>query len=228
MSLTSDFVNEIERKILKGELKRGEKLPTLRALSQEYNVSRSVVNAGIVELQNKGYLVTVPRRYIVVTDWEKEGTLAVLQGLFENGLMTGEYVADILDGRRTVELSAVRASAVKRNDDDISEISKIIEEERKDCTIAQRVKLDVAFHHAIAKASHNFVYSILLKSFENIYVALVTHFYENNYDREYVYDTHEQIFEAIKNKNADGAEKYLAELLSQGEYIVKTTMNKEG
>lgn len=152
----------------------------------------------------------------------------MLQGLFENGLMTGGYVADMLDGRRTVELAAVRAAAIHRTDDDLLEIAKIIAEEKKDCTIPQRVKFDVAFHHTLAKASHNFVYSILLKSFENIYVALVTHFYENNYDREYVYDTHEQIFEAIKNKNADDAEKYLAELLSQGEYIVKTTMNKEG
>lgn len=228
MSLTSDFVNEMERRILKGEWKCSEKIPALRVLAEEFNVSRSVVNAGIVELQNKGYLVTVPRRHIEVTDWKKEGTLAVLEGLFENGLMTGGYVADMLDGRRTVELAAVRAAATHRTDDDLLEIAQIIAEEKKDCTIPQRVKLDVAFHHTLAKASHNFVYSILLKSFENVVTSLVTKFYENNFDREYVYSTHDKIYAAIKNKNADDAERFLSELLSQGEYIVKEITNKEG
>lgn len=227
MSLTTDFVNEMERKILKGEWKSGDAIPTLRTLAEEFNVSRSVVNAGIVELQNKGYLVTVPRKRTVVTDWKKEGTLAVLEGLFENGLMTTEYVSDILDGRRTVEIAAVRAAASVRTDDDLKEISGIIEKEYDDRTIEERIELDVAFHHALAKASHNFVYSILLKSFEKVVVSLVSRFYENNFDREYVYSTHRKIFDDIKSKNADSAEYHLAELLSQGEYIVKSTLNKE-
>lgn len=227
MSLTSDFVDQTERKILKGEWKIGETIPPLRSLAEEFNVSRSVVNAAIVELQNKGYLKTVPRKRTVVADWTKEGTLAVMDGLFKNGLMSSEYVADILDGRRTVELAAVKDASKNRNDADLAELKNIIDKEYSDCTVGQRVNLDVAFHHAIAKASHNFVYSIVLKSFEKVVVSLVSKFYENNFDREYVYSTHEKIYDAIKSQNAIDAEKHLAELLSQGEYIVKTTMCKE-
>lgn len=228
MSLTDDFVNEMERRILEGEWKKGEAIPTLRTLAEEFNVSRSVVNAGIVELQNKGYLVTVPRKRTVVTDWRKEGTLAVLDGLFENGLMSLEYVSDILDGRRIVEIAAVRSAAEKRNDEDLCELWKIIEEEcDESVAISRRIELDVAFHHTLAKASHNFVYSILLKSFEKVVISLVSKFYEADFDREYVYSMHRSIFNDIKLKKVDCAEKDLAELLAQGESIVKSAITNK-
>ena len=55
-SLKELFVEEIESKILSGELAIGEKLPSERELAASMQVSRAVINAGIIELEQKGFL----------------------------------------------------------------------------------------------------------------------------------------------------------------------------
>lgn len=72
-SLTEQFVKEIERRILTGEWEIGMKIPSSRELAEEFLVSRSVINAGIAQLCQNGYLRTLPRKYIYVSDWRKMG-----------------------------------------------------------------------------------------------------------------------------------------------------------
>ena len=60
-SLKDLFVKELENKILSGELKVGDKLPSERELASSMQVSRAVVNAGIAELEQKGFLIIKPR-----------------------------------------------------------------------------------------------------------------------------------------------------------------------
>ena len=55
-SLKDLFVKELENKILSGELKVGDKLPSERELASSMQVSRAVVNAGIAELEQKVFL----------------------------------------------------------------------------------------------------------------------------------------------------------------------------
>ena len=54
------FVTEIESMILSGELSIGEKLPPERELAQQMQISRSVVNDGIADLAQRGFLTIVP------------------------------------------------------------------------------------------------------------------------------------------------------------------------
>ena len=54
------FVQQLEDLILSGKLKIGEKLPTERQLAESMQVSRSVVNNGLSDLEKKGFLVGFP------------------------------------------------------------------------------------------------------------------------------------------------------------------------
>lgn len=49
------FVQQLEDLILSGKLKIGEKLPTERQLAESMQVSRSVVNNGLSDLEKKGF-----------------------------------------------------------------------------------------------------------------------------------------------------------------------------
>lgn len=219
MSLTEEFVRQLERKILTGEWKVGDSIPTLRTLSRDFSVSRSVVNAGIVELRNKGYIITVPRKGSIVADWKRDGTFAVLQGLVDNELYDLNFVSNVLDSRMTIECAAVTAAANNRTAVDLSHIEEAIAAETRAVTIDERAEADIAFHHAVAAASHNIVYVILLKSFEQMVRKLVTEFYQKNYDRSFVYTYHGKIYDAIKNGDA-AARDYMRTLLKQGEDVV--------
>lgn len=61
-SMKELFIKEIEALILSGQLKVGEKLPTERELADEMKISRTIVNLGLSELKNKGFIEIVPRK----------------------------------------------------------------------------------------------------------------------------------------------------------------------
>lgn len=226
MSLTDSFVKDMERRILTGEWSYGDKIPSLRELAAFYGVSRSVINAGIVELQNKGYLLTVPRRRTVVSDWKRQGTLAVMNGLIDNELYNYEIISNLLESRMTIERASAVDAAERRTDEDLYYLKEVLSEEARAVTIDERVQADVKFHHTVAVASHNIVYPLMLKSFEKIAVKLVTAFYQNNLDREFVYSRHNVIYNAIAEKNGFKAEEAMITLLKQGEEIIKRLYRK--
>ena len=52
-SLRDLFVKTIQDAIISGELQIGEVLPTEREFAEQMNISRSVVNSGLNELQSR-------------------------------------------------------------------------------------------------------------------------------------------------------------------------------
>ena len=85
-SLKELFVEQLENKILSGELPIGAKLPSERELATSMQVSRAVVNAGIAELEQKGFLVIRPRIGTFVEDYRKYGTLDTLVSIMKYNL----------------------------------------------------------------------------------------------------------------------------------------------
>lgn len=221
ISLTKQFVKEMERRILTGELKIGEKLPSLRALADEFHVSRSVVNAGIVELCNNGYLVTIPRRYVCVSDWRKTGNFALLNGLMENDLCDPDFFEDLLDGRMTIEKAIAGKAALARTEQDLIDIKAIINKEKECQTAKERAEADKEFHHAVAVASHNLVYTVILNSFHTVEDKWIQEFYEREIDQQFVIEMHEKLYEAVKNGNPSAAEESMEILLAHGESELK-------
>lgn len=217
ISLTKQFVKEMERRILTGELEIGSKLPSLRTLADEFHVSRSVVNAGIVELCNNGYLTTLPRRYVCVSDWRKTGNFAMLKGMMENELCDVHFFEDLLEGRMTIEKAIAKKAAIARTEQDIEEIKNIIAKEKMCQTSEEQAEADKEFHHAQAVASHNAVYTVILNSFHTLEDKWIQEFYEKEIDRKFVIGMHEKLYEAIKSGNTDKAEKYMETLLTHGE-----------
>ena len=73
LSVRESFVRQLENKIISGKLKPGDKLPPAKELCSLMGVSLTVVNAGMSELANKGFIETVPRRGSYVADYKKKG-----------------------------------------------------------------------------------------------------------------------------------------------------------
>ena len=77
-SLTDLFIKELQRMILSGELKIGDKLPTERELSENMKVSRAVVNGGLNQLAEMGFIRIAPRKGAYVNDYIESGNMEVL------------------------------------------------------------------------------------------------------------------------------------------------------
>ena len=102
-SLTSQVIETLKRAVLSGEYQPGDRLPTLREMSELYNVSRSVINAAVVDLESNGYIRIVPTKWIEVADWKAEGNLSILSDLVRFGLLDTKQLDDLLQARRLAD-----------------------------------------------------------------------------------------------------------------------------
>lgn len=237
-SLTDIFVKQVEDKILSGEWPVGSRLPTARELADLFHISRSVINAGMVELQARGFIRIVPRKWTEVIDYHKEGTLKVLESIMEydRSKIDEKLFLSVLQARMLVEIQCAYLAAMNRTQEDIDRIQKILDNEAAyskeqrginaeslmpDQNISELARNDFSFHHSIAAASSNAVYPLILKSFEPMSIMFTKQFYQNENILQVVSGYHVGIFEAIKKRDGKKAKELMEELLTHGENIIK-------
>ncbi|MFZ7134641.1 MAG: GntR family transcriptional regulator [Eubacteriales bacterium] len=61
MQLYKEIVNDIKEKILLGELKQGDKLPSENEMQDIYNASKTTINKSLMILANENLINTVPK-----------------------------------------------------------------------------------------------------------------------------------------------------------------------
>ena len=216
------FIREIERRIISGELKRGDMLPPERELVSELNMSRTVVHTGLAQLSALGFITTRPRKGYVVTDYRTEGSMAVFESIMHyNG---GQIAPDLLDGlmqsRRLIEIETAMLAAVNRTAGDISRLESIVREE-DEAGAALRPELDFSFHHRVAVASGNPIYPLILKSFEPIQKRLIETFYMEIPDPAEIVRNHKKLINAIKSGDTEKSAAIMTEILEHGEIVLR-------
>ena len=83
-SLKDLFVQQLQGMILSDELPMGTQLPPERELAQQMQVSRAVVNGGLAELAQQGFLEVRPRQGTFVADYRRKGNLSTLIAIMED------------------------------------------------------------------------------------------------------------------------------------------------
>ncbi len=217
------FISQIEHNILSGKWKAGDKLPTERELVEMYGASRTVVNAALAELAQKGFLRINPRQWTQVADYKKDGTLAVIFSLMMHNKddVDFELVQSVLDARLLVETECARLAAINRTDKDIERIESICKKETTTKTLEEKVHMDYSFHKAISEASKNLVYHLMINTFEPFAKAYLEMFYKKLDDPQPVNELHIQILNSIKKGDSKEAERLVKELLLHGERVLK-------
>lgn len=173
-SLTELFIGELQQKILSGELKIGQRLPTERELSESMKVSRAVVNGGLNQLADMGFIRIAPRKGAFVNDYIAKGDIKVLMAIMEyNGWrFTPEYLEPMLQIRTSTEPHFMELAAQNPDSPYLAEIPQIIAE-LKDAPSYQRAgELIFQFYHTAALTSGNIIIPLLLKTFMPVYQSM--------------------------------------------------------
>ncbi len=228
-SLKDVFVSRFEELILSGKISIGETLPSERELAARLKVSRPVVHEGLIELSLRGLVSIRPRSGTVVNDFRKEGAIPLLLSLLNyHGTLDPKIQQDILEMRLLFENEMVRLSAQNRNDDHLRQLDEIIRQEENADTsqYAEVARMDYKFHQIIAVASGNFIYSLLLNSFREIYLHLSTLFFSDPAVCPMVFDTHKKIVEAVRQQNEDEAVRLMTRLLNHGAEHLEMAIRK--
>ena len=112
-SLKELFVQQLQDRILSGDLPMGTKLPPVRELCQQMRVSRAVVNSGVTELARQGFLEIRPRQGTYVADYRRNGNLDTLVAIMhDNGEILGkDEIRSILEVRDALDKLAAEDQA---------------------------------------------------------------------------------------------------------------------
>ena len=173
-SLTELFIQEIQRMILSGELKTGEKLPTERELSETMKVSRAIINGGLNQLADMGFIRIVPRKGAFVNDYIASGSMDVLTAIMEyNGWrFTPEFLEPILQVRLGMEPDYVQLAAEHTDSDYLRLLPEILDNLRNSPSCQNAGELIFEFFHTIALASGNIILPLLTRTFQQVYASM--------------------------------------------------------
>jgi GntR family transcriptional regulator, transcriptional repressor for pyruvate dehydrogenase complex len=207
-TLALELVSSLTDRIRDGRVVLGEKLPTEAAIMGEFGVSRTVVREALSKLQAAGLVET---RHGIGTFVVGPGDATAFR-IAPAQLATLHDVIAVLELRMGVESEAAGLAAQRRTDEDLRRMRKALEafnlavEEGRDA-----VGADFTFHLEVARATQNDHFVELMSTLGTMIIPrarLDTPGPADEARRQYllrVNGEHENLFEAIANRDADAA-----------------------
>ena len=145
----------LERRILEGSLKPGDRLPPERELSLELGVSRPSLREAIQKLASKGLLQSRQGGGTYVTDRLESSFFDPWQDMLGAHPNLRE---DLLEFRRMLEGQAAEWAAERATEADLTRLDQAfatLSEAFSGDDLDRRASADIAFHQAVGEASHN-------------------------------------------------------------------------
>ena|SRR5579859_1250192 len=148
------IAEQIEQRILKGELRSGDRLPTERELAEQFQASRTAVREAMKTLAQKGLVDMRPGRGTIVIDGTSQAMRHSLGLMMRVGQVSGSE--NLVEVREILEpeiaaLAAIRATAVHIAA--LREAVTIMDASLDDADTY--IAADNDFHRALAKATQN-------------------------------------------------------------------------
>lgn len=154
-SVSNEIYNSIETKIVSGELKPGDKLPSEHELCNIWNTSRITVRQALERMVALGILKKVRGGGTYVS--ESESSIA-LSPLFAFAIFRDESVKDILTFRKVIDVGVVKLCAANRDDNNLQKMRACLEKMEIGFAAENRAQIneaDLEFHMEIARGSKN-------------------------------------------------------------------------
>jgi len=200
---------EVARKLAEfirsGTFSPGARLPGEHAIADQFGVSRAVVREAVARLKTEGLVTTRQGDGAFVGDWRSE-TLHLDPAIshdLESVLMIDEL-------RKGLEAEAAAFAALRRTDAEMRKIeSARVRVAKITAARGDSVVADVAFHRAIAEATHNPYYVAVLDYLTQFVVPAVRASrghaaLREDFARE-VEAEHSEIAEAIRQRDSAAA-----------------------
>jgi GntR family transcriptional repressor for pyruvate dehydrogenase complex len=214
-SVREAFVQEIENKILSGELKVGDRLPPARELCRLMGVSLTVVNAGVSELASIGFLEVQPRRGTFVADYKLNGRTDAFAAVmrYNGGKLDDHEIRSCCESRIALDSYVAKLAIERAGDQQIAQLGEYAKKLRGITDVDEFCTAITDFYRKLYSMSDNTFLTLLYNSTvepqKGIYAA---YFLKNGFDST-VANT-ETIYECIAARDADKAGRYLLEAVN--------------
>jgi len=220
-----EFLARFEGEILSGRFAPGDRLPAERDLAESHGVSRPVVHAALEELAKRGLLRIEPRQGVFVADWRREGSVEILLSIinYSGGDLSPGIFDGLLEMRLLFEVETARLAALRAKAPELAAIDRVLARETLFEYRASRdaTRIDFDFHFAVALASGNAVYPMLMNSFRRVYERILDRFYEEPAVVPEVFRMHRALALSIVAGDAEASAAGMREILGFGERTLR-------
>ncbi len=201
-SLKSQVLQEIKQYILDKGMTEGDRLPTERAFTEMYGVSRSVVREALSYLEHTGVIETVQGRGTVI---KAPDISSLVEGFLFSFQVANGSKNDLLSLRIIFECAAIEE--IVKLDKDISELKAIVNED-----VINHYENDKAFHQTLLSTTGN----VLFEQLSSVIQSYFYHIEEEGKEINYIQtnESHKKIIEAIANKDVQLAKELMTTHLS--------------
>ena len=214
ISTVDAIVNYIKKQIETGAVKPGDRLPSERVLQKQLHVSRFALREALAKLSALGIIrISHGRGAFVATEVDSDALGHVFSPLFANHNL--KHLVDFFEARVLIEGEAAGLCALRRSDEDVAGLRRILERSRDLMDDPVRyAEQDYLFHNKISEMSGNAFIHKMLECINDFVKAYLLALAKDRAARERSLANHEKIFESIKGGDAENAGKIIREHLN--------------
>jgi GntR family transcriptional repressor for pyruvate dehydrogenase complex len=214
--LADQVAQQIRELIADGNLQPGDRLPTERELADSFGVSRTVVREALRALGAQG-LVDLPGGRGAVVSALQPAAIAGALGLLLRLADDPKPYRKLFEVRRLIEVEAAGLAATRARPEDLATLETIAGRMSPEAALDQAAEADVAFHAALAQATGNELFGMLLGSLTEAMLEMRQGVLTQPGAREQAVADHQHILARVQAGDEAGARQAMLDHLADGE-----------
>lgn len=221
-TLYGQIANIWRDRILSGEFRPGDVLPSEREIAAELDVSRIPVREAMKSLEYLGVVRQERGKGVVVQEADLGNALKVVGPLVTT--ITPKILDDLFEFRLLIEPYAAEQAARYATPEELELMAEAIDRQRRaylNHEQAEDVSFD--FHYSVMFASHNEIIAIVSRFLTELqhYSRHMTFWNEER--RRNAFVEHNKVYQAICTRNPETARNAMYEHLAKAQKVLPTT-----
>lgn len=208
ISLSEDLAQRVLSLIKNENLKTGDRLPSVRAMADRFEVAPPTLREALRRLQTTGVIELKHGSGVYVRNDEERMVFANPNQL----KLDADTILDLLEARLLIEPYLIGLTAKRVTAEELAELEAFLDEAKNYLDggfDGQLQRVNMAFHRGIARLSGNRVLGQSIESLIEIYSAEQKAILTVYDDRHGDYAEHRQILASLKKGNAAQATKLM-------------------
>jgi GntR family transcriptional regulator, transcriptional repressor for pyruvate dehydrogenase complex len=216
LKIFEQVAEQIEGRILNGELQNGDRLPTERDLAEQFHVSRTAVREALKILAQKGLVDMRPGRGTMVIDGAPEALQNSIGLVMKLKLREVGGSDNLVEVRELLEVEIAGLAATRATEKEIEAMRVAIKRmDESLCDANVFIQADNDFHEALALATQNQLILILVNSIVSLLSEQRKQIFEVEGGPQRGQLHHKRILESIIKRDPDAARAAMRSHLGQ-------------
>lgn len=206
--LLRKIVDQVKQNIASGNLKKGDKLPSERQMSEMFGLSRATIREAIKALNTLGIIECSHGSGNYISSNLSNSLTEPLSIMF---MLEGGHPGHTLELRRAIEFAAAGSAARNIEETELARLRALCDCIEASTDENEKARYDFQFHREIARASGNPLLIVLLNAVETLISEHVhdarASILKDNSKEDIINRQHRDIVDALSRSSPEEAEK---------------------